>query len=107
MAMTDEQKIEYIKATLGDSTITSVIANPFLVKAESSIFNRMYPTGKPSTVTEIPAQYEVLQCDLAVRYISRMGAEGEVAHNENGINRTYGSVNDSDLLGEVMQIVRV
>lgn len=106
--MTDVEKIEFIKGLLGDSSITSVMANVFLTEAKENIFMRMYPTGnQPSTVTDVPRQYEVLQCKLASRYIARMGAEGEIAHNENGINRTYGSTDDSDLLGDVMQILRV
>lgn len=108
MAMTDTDKIEYIKVLLGDSTISNDVANVFLTEAKANIFMRMYPTGnKPVEVTEVPERYEILQCKLACRYIARMGAEGELAHNENGINRTYHSTDDRDLLADVMQVVRV
>ena len=106
--MTDAEKIELIKGLLGDSTITSVMATPFLIEAKADIFTQMYPTGnRPSTVTEVPQEYEILQCKLASRYYSRMGAEGEIIHNENGINRTWDSVDDADLLCKIMQVIRV
>ena len=55
----------------------------------------------------IPTDYDVLQCQLAARYFLRRGGEGEVTHSENGINRTYGSVNDSDLLQEIVPFAKV
>jgi hypothetical protein len=71
----------------------------------------MYPFSLPKDDNgdeisfEVPEKYEMLQCELATRYLQRRGGEGEITHNENGINRTYGSVNDSDLLQEVMQVI--
>ena len=55
----------------------------------------------------MPSEYDVLQCQLAARYFLRRGGEGEVTHSENGINRTYGSVNDSDLLQEIVPFGKV
>lgn len=57
--------------------------------------------------TEMPSEYDVLQCQLAARYFLRRGGEGEVTHSENGINRTYGSVNDSDLLQEIVPFAKI
>ena len=54
----------------------------------------------------MPAEYEMLQCELAARYFFRRGGEGEITHSENGISRGYGSVNDEDLLMEVIQVAR-
>lgn len=108
MAMTTEDKIEYVKALLDDTTIDSGLVTAYLTEAKANIFMRMYPTGnRPESVTEVPEQYEILQCKLAIRYISRMGSEGELIHNENGINRTYHSADDRDLLADVMQVIRV
>ena len=49
----------------------------------------------------------MLACKLAYRYFFRRGSEGEQIHNENGIHRHYGSVNDEDLLREIMPYVQV
>ncbi|MCQ2544310.1 MAG: hypothetical protein MJ126_09120 [Lachnospiraceae bacterium] len=108
MAMTEAEKREYIKTMLDDSTIADSLADMALLEAKENIFMRMYPTGnKPADVTEVPERYAILQCKLACRYIVRIGAEGEIAHNENGINRTYHSTDDRDLLADVMQVIRI
>lgn len=39
--------------------------------------------------------------------IARRGGEGEIAHNENGINRSYGTVNDEDILNRITPFVKV
>ena len=78
----------------------------YLAKAESVIIRRLDPLGVVG-VNAVPEKYEVLQCELAARYSFRTGGEGEVSHNENGVNRTYGSVNDEDLLREIIPYAKV
>ena len=39
--------------------------------------------------------------------IARRGGEGEISHSENGISRTYGSVDDEDILGRLTPYVGV
>lgn len=102
--MTQNEKIATVRTLTNDEELTEDVISVYLKKAESAIFNRMFPF-KEMLNFEVPAKYESIQCELACRYILRRGAEGEVTHNENGINRTYGSVNDSDLLSEVMQVI--
>lgn len=105
--MTLADKIATTKALVGNDTeATDELLTVLLNKAEAQIRNRMYPFGyKKTEPFVVPAQYEYLQCDLAGRYFDRRGAEGEVSHSENGIGRTYGTVNDEDLLMEVMQVI--
>lgn len=110
--MTINEKIAMVKTLANDSELTDELVTVYLTKAESAIRNRMYPfdlpidkeTGEPITF-EVPAKYEVLQCELACEYILKRGAEGEITHNENGINRTYASANSEKLLMEVMQVI--
>ncbi len=106
--MTINEKIATVKTLVNDSTLTDSFVTTYLTKAEYAIRNRMYPFDLPKENGQeitfvVPAKYEMLQCELACRYILRRGGEGELSHNENGINRSYGSVNDDDLLMEVMQ----
>lgn len=104
--MTKGDKIADVQARVdNDPDATDALIAVYLDDAEEAIFQRMYPFGVPSTVEDVPARYERLQCRLAARYFLRNGSEGERVHNENGISRSYGSVNDSDLLQEVMQVV--
>ena len=78
----------------------------FLEKAKQVILRRLDPLGVVNP-TDVPNIYAMLQCELAARYYYRQGGEGETAHSENGVNRTYGSVNDEDLLREIMPYVKV
>lgn len=100
--MTLADKISFTRTLVeNDSQATDEILTVYLKKAESAISLRLYPFGKENFV--VPTQYEVLQCELAARYFLRRGGEGESSHSENGISRRYGSVNDEDLLSEVVQ----
>lgn len=111
--MTLAEKINTTKSLIGNDTdATDELLTVLLSKAESAIRNRMYPFGYKKKDSEgnlipfvVPTQYEYLQCDLAGRYFNRRGAEGEMTHIENGTDRHYGSVNDEDLLMEVMQVI--
>lgn len=103
--MTDAQKIEYVQTLVSDEEATDALVSVYLKDAENAILRRRYPFGTPS-IYDI-SQYDILQCKLAVRYFLRRGGEGEIAHNENGVNRTYGSVNDEDLLREIIQVAKV
>ena len=90
----------------GDPNTTDDMMLAYLKKAESTIIRRLDPLGAVG-VTKVPERYEILQCELAGRYSFRAGGEGEIAHSENGVNRTYGSVNDEDFLREIMPYAKV
>lgn len=105
--MTDEEKITMLKALCeDDEELTDSMASVYLAQAEAAIFRRLYPFSIPDEAT-VPKQYEMLQCELASRYFFRRGGQGESHHHENGVIRVYGSVNDEDLLMEVMQIATI
>ena len=104
--MADSPSVVSIKTRLGDSTIDSALVDLYLQDAKDAIMQRFYPFGVPQDA-EFPEEYETLACKLAVRYISRRGAEGEDTHNENGINRSYATVDDDDLLCVVTPYVKV
>lgn len=100
------QAVSDIKLRLGDNEITDDVVTLYLQDAKDAIMRRLYPFGVPQDA-EFPHEYETLACKLAVRYISRRGAEGEDTHNENGINRSYATVDDDDLLCVVTPYVKV
>ncbi len=103
--MTELDKISYVKVLLGDSEVSDDVISAYLLKAKNTILIRRYITMPENAC--VPAKYEILQCELAQRYINRQGAEGEIAHNENGINRSYDSVNDEDLLSQILPVARI
>lgn len=104
--MTDTDKVTYVTSLCNDPEATEVLVNVLLTKAKYAILRRKYLGDPPAGATLNDAE-EDLQCQLAARYFFRRGAEGEVVHNENGINRTYGSANDEDLLCEVTTVIKV
>ena len=104
--MTDTEKILTVQTLVDDEAATDALVGVYLSDASAEILLRLYPFGVPAGST-VPVQYHYHQCRLAARYWLRKGAEGEVTHNENGVNRTYGSANDEDILREIMPYARV
>lgn len=102
--MTDAEKITMAKALIGpDEEATDALVSVYLLDAKDAILQRRNaPAG-----ADLEVKYDMLQVRLAARKFLRRGGDGELIHNENGINRTYKSVNDEDLLMEVMPLARV
>ena len=54
------------------------------------------------------SKYDVLQCRIASYLLNKRGAEGEKAHSENGVSRTYSSTDiPQELLNEITPFARV
>lgn len=92
--------------TDNDPKATDTLMNAFLDKAKAVVLRRLDPL-KVMNLLDVPEEYEMLQCELAARYFFRMGGEGELAHNENGVNRTYHTTNDEELLREIIPYAKV
>ena len=83
-------KLEQLKSLLGISgTDEDALLLTLLSISAQKILDRAYPYDP--TVTEVPARYETKQVEIAVYLYNKRGAEGQLVHNENGINRTYES----------------
>lgn len=104
--MTNTDKVTMAKALIGESNIADDLVAAYLADAESAILRRRYPFGVPDGAI-VESIYDMLQVKLAVRYYLRRGGEGEISHNENGIDRKYGSVNDEDLLMEITPFAKL
>ena len=104
--MKKAEKITRVQTLVGnDAGATNDLIGILLDDAEQAILNRIYPFGIPDDA-EMPMRYESIQCKLAQRYFLRRGAEGEIAHHENGVNRTYDSVDDEDLFKTIVPIAK-
>ena len=80
--------------------VTDVELEDILESAKAVILSRRFPFGEQPT--EIEDKYKDLQIRIAVEMFNKRGAEGETAHSENGVSRTYASANVSeDLLKEI------
>lgn len=100
--MTNEQKIARLEVLISPDTASVELLGHLVEQAEGIVLNRRYPFGIPEGA-EVPAQYEHIQIQIAVELFSKMGAEGQTAHNENGINRSYEAADVSpSLLGRII-----
>jgi hypothetical protein len=84
--MTDAEKLTALKAMIGGSDTDEVLST-YLSLAGSKIIAKAYPYK--TDVTEVPAQYEYLQLEIAAYMLNKRGAEGQVTHTENGVQRQY------------------
>ena len=106
MSMTTAEKIAYVQSIVDDPEATDALVSAYLTKAKADVLNRRYPMGWP-TGADVPEQYEITQCDMAVWHFLHRGGEGELSHSENGISRRYASANGEEILREVMQELRL
>lgn len=95
--MTSEEKITRLGVLISPDTANSELLSVLIEQAEGIVLNRRYPFGVPEGAT-VPAMHEHIQLQIAVELFSKMGAEGQTGHNENGISRTYESADVSPSL---------
>ena len=84
--MTQEEKLTALKAMVGSSDSDEVLS-AYLKLAGGKIIAKAFPYQ--NDVTEVPAQYSYLQVEIAAYMLNKRGAEGETAHSENGVSRSY------------------
>lgn len=107
--MTEVEKLTLLRVMVGQPNAgdwSDDVLISYLAIAGRKIINRAYPYD--DTVTEVPRRYGYLQCDIAAYLLNKRGAEGQVAHTENGIIRSYESADvPESMLGEVTPHVGV
>ncbi|MFA5715100.1 MAG: phage head-tail connector protein [Candidatus Paceibacterota bacterium] len=84
----------YLDMTDDDSEDT--LLSFLLTVAGQKILDKLYPFD--DTVTTVPTRYLTKQVEIALFLYNKRGAEGEVSHGENGINRTYENADIPDSL---------
>ena len=97
--MTEEEKLIALKVMVGSSDSDEVLST-YLKLAGRKIIARAYPYD--DTVTEVPTQYDTLQCEIAAYMLNKRGAEGQTSHSENGITRAY---ENADVPSSMLKIV--
>ena len=86
--MTENEKLVRLEVLISPDTASTDLLLYLLEQAEGIVLNRRYPFGPPEGST-VPAEYEHIQLQIALELFSKMGAEGQTAHKENGVDRTY------------------
>ena len=97
-------KLEKLKVLISPETASDDLLLYLLEQAEGIILNRRYPFGAPNGAT-LSVFHQQIQIRMAVELFSKMGAEGQTTHDENGIKRTWeaGDVSPS-LLRQVVPV---
>lgn len=106
--MTSAEKIAMVKTLVeNDAEATDTVVPVYLNLALNAMLERLFPYDSTKEAEDVPVRYDTLQCELAARYFLRRGGQGEISHEENGINRTYGSVDDEDILKRLTPFAKV
>jgi len=88
--MTNAEKLNQLKRLLNITDVSEdILLDTLLFISLQKILDRLYPYDLEQT--EIPDRYDAKQIEIAVYLYNKRGAEGQISHNENSINRTYES----------------
>ena len=77
--------------------LDEVLLEIALERARLGILELRFPFGF-DVGQDLEPQYKGLQLEVAIEIISKMGAEGETAHSENGVSRSYENAGISESL---------
>lgn len=92
-------QLERLKIRLTEN-VSDIELEDLLESAKAVILSRRFPFGEVPEILE--ERYKDLQIRIAVEMYAKRGAEGETAHSENGVSRTYSSAGVSEeLLREI------
>lgn len=86
--MDNNEKIAKLAVLISPDTANDNLLLYLLEQSEGIILNRRYPFGAPEGA-KLTAIQEQIQLRVAVELFSKMGAEGQIGHDENGIKRTW------------------
>lgn len=103
--MTNEEKIARLEVLISPDVANNDLLLSLLSQSEGIVLNRRYPFGPPMGAV-VPAAYESTQIQIALELFSKMGAEGQTAHSENGVSRTWEAADVSpSLLRRIVPVV--
>lgn len=83
--MTDVEKMVMLQSMTGETDEN--VLSTYLTLAKGVVIAKAFPFGKGEE--EIPAPYHTVQVEIAAYMLNKRGAEGETAHSENGVTRSY------------------
>lgn len=106
--MTQAEKIIMVQTLVeNDADATTDVVPVYLTLALNTMLERLYPFDSSKDSGDVPIRYDTIQCELAARYFLRRGGQGEINHEENGVNRSYSSVDDEDILRRLTPFVKL
>lgn len=105
--MNDIKRLATLKTMLGNSdNPTDETLTVYLSLAVNAVMNKLYPFGWEGK--QLPNKYDLKACEIACYLYNKRGAEGQTAHGENGISRSYESASiPESMLKEIVPFVGV
>ena len=89
--MTDTEKLEMLKALIGNTTLSDDALSVYLKIAGEKVLRRCYPFAASTQDYTVPERYETIQVELAANEIVKRGAQGQSSSSDNGVSRVYES----------------
>lgn len=86
--MTNAEKVAKLATLIAPDTASEELLLNLVEQSEGIVLNKRYPFGPPEGAS-VSLYHEPIQLRIAVELFSKMGAEGQLSHNENGIYRSY------------------
>ena len=83
--MTDNEQIKMLEHLTGETD--KGVLSTYLYLARNIVLSKAYPYG--TEVDVVPLKYESVMIEIAQFLLNKRGAEGEVSHSENGVQRVY------------------
>lgn len=85
--MTQKEKIALVQVMSNENDEDKI--NAMLTLAGARIIEKVYPFDLEAE--EVPARYHALQCEIASYLVTRADSQGEIRHNENGVDISWAS----------------
>lgn len=86
-----EEQVCLVLVLAGDPSADAELAGAYLRVARDAILAARNPLADDPSSCAWEARYDTLLCEVAADLLCRRGAEGETAHKENGVDRTWAS----------------
>lgn len=98
------EKKERLAVLISPDTASDELLSYLLEQAEGIVLNKRYPFGIPEGA-KLSAFHEQIQIRIALELFSKMGAEGQLSHSENGVSRTWEAADvSSSLLRQIIPV---
>lgn len=88
--MTGEEMCDFVAVLVDEPRFDGLIP-AYVEMAKSVVVGHLYPFREDATWQDVPERHHARTCEIAVYLVNRRGAEGETAHSENGVSRSYES----------------
>lgn len=86
-----EEQVYLVLVLAGDPSADDALVGAYLRVARDAILAARNPLADDPSSCAWEARYDTLLCEVAADLLCRRGAEGETAHKENGVDRTWAS----------------